>query len=329
MVLMLYLVPMARAATAGEAVARLSAQRQANGIPAGIVESPDWSGACALHNRYEKANGGGLTHDEDPANPGYTEAGAWAGRNSVLHGGSGWDAGNPFETAPIHLSQLLAPYLAVTGVDDSNGFVCATTWPGYVRPDPPAPTVYSYPGNGTAGIYYREVASESPFVPGAFVGLPDGSATGPYLYVFAAGPGMAGQPGQIAAASLAGPNGPVEVRVVDNTTGQVGPYLPSPSGMLIPVNPLPPRTTFLASVTLVVAGAPLGYQWSFTTASAPCRTVRTLHTVRYRQRYRDRQGHRHRRWRTKAHLHRKVYRDRRGHRRVRWDKHYITRRVCE
>jgi len=46
----------AYAASPGEAVARLNAQREANGIPGGIVERGDWSRACALHNNYLRTN---------------------------------------------------------------------------------------------------------------------------------------------------------------------------------------------------------------------------------------------------------------------------------
>ncbi|MDX6679599.1 MAG: hypothetical protein QOE31_3651, partial [Solirubrobacteraceae bacterium] len=50
----------ARAATAAEQIAALNAQRAANGIPAGIVEQPDWTRACRDHMAYIAANGGTL-----------------------------------------------------------------------------------------------------------------------------------------------------------------------------------------------------------------------------------------------------------------------------
>ena len=59
-----------------------------------------------------------------------------------------------------------------------------------------------------------------------------------------------------------------------------------------------------------------------------CRRIQVLHTVRYRQRYRDRRGNRRYRWATKPHLHRQRYRDRRGRWRHRSSRHYMPRQVC-
>lgn len=359
------------AISSAQIVQALNAQRHANGIPGDISENTDWSSKCYLHNRYDGQNAT-LTHTEDPSNPWYTSGGAWAGANSVLSYGSDWGLGNPFETAPIHLAQLLGPYLAVMGADQSvyqqpypnTPYVCATTWPGYTRANPGSSQTFTYPGNGSGGVPYQETAAEGPFTPGDMVGLPQPTTTGPYLYLFATG-SFGQQNAQLTAASLTGPQGAVEVRTVDNTTSQVGPYLPRPSGMIIPVSPLNPTTTYQASATMKVAGVTLTFAWSFTTAGPPpppppptssgtgqtptqqtapstqqssssstsesqvsCQTVQVLHTVRYRQRYRDRRGHRRSRWRTKPHLHRQSYRDRRGHRRYRWVRHYIPRQVC-
>lgn len=252
----------AAAATATEAIARLNVQRSENGIPAGIVERPDWSYACALHNNYQRQNERG--HGEVPGRPGYSEQGAWAGGNSVLSG-SDWNGPNPFENAPIHLDQLLAPRLAEMGVDDSGGYVCATTWPGMTRPAPTQATVYTYPGDGRTGVPYAQTASESPFVPGDFVGLPGGTTTGPNMLVLADGPTIG--PARITGASLTGPDGPVELRWVDNGTGGIGPYLAS-GGVVIPVRPLRPASAYGAFVTVSAGGATTSRAWSFTTAAA-------------------------------------------------------------
>jgi hypothetical protein len=263
-VLLAFVSESAVAATAGEAIARLNAQRAENGIPAGIVERPDWSYKCARHNDYQRQNG--LGHDEDPSRPGYSPEGAWAGQNSVLASGANWDGANPFENAPIHLDQLLAPRLAEMGIDDSAGYVCATTWPGMTRPAPAQATVYTYPGNGRTGVPYAQTASESPFVPGDFVGLPGGTTTGPNILVLADRPTIG--PARITGASLTGPDGPVELRWVDNGTGGIGPYL-VPGGVVIPVRPLRPASAYSASVTVSAEGATTSRAWSFTTAAAP------------------------------------------------------------
>src|SRR5437764_4336928 len=89
-----------------------------------------------------------LTHFETPGQPGYTSGGDYAGRNSVLAQGADWSVGDPYEAAPLHLDQLLAPRLRVLGSADVDGFSCTTTFPGWTRPDPRALTVYSYPGAG-------------------------------------------------------------------------------------------------------------------------------------------------------------------------------------
>lgn len=254
----------AAAETAAQAIAQLNVQRAANGIPAGITERTDWSSACAQHNNYQQLNGGGLTHDENPALPGYTPQGAWAGQNSVLHVGSHWTNGvNPWENAPIHLHQLLAPRLAEMGVDDSaSSYVCATTWPGMTRAVSPSLQVTTYPGNGRSEVWAEQTAREGPFVPGDFVGLPQGTTTGPNMLIFADGPGVNGA--QIVSADLFGPNGPVPVRWVDKTTATIGPYL-SPGGVVIPVSPLRTGSVYVASVTVQAGGTSVTYPWSFKT----------------------------------------------------------------
>jgi len=251
--------PAAAQDEAAHGIAALNAQRAAHGIPAGIVEDPAWSAGCAQHMGYVRRNRV-LTHDEDPSKPGYTVAGAAAGAGSVLSLGRPWFAGgaNPWEDAPLHLMQLLAPDLSVTGAADG----CMVTWPGYKRPAPSRPVLLSYPGAGATGVPAAQTASESPFVPGDFVGLPEGTTTGPHLYLLGWGTGT----GRVTAATLAGPAGPVAVRTVDNQTGQVGTFLP-PGGIVIPVEPLAPGTTYALAATF--AGRhKVSRTFSFTTAGA-------------------------------------------------------------
>jgi hypothetical protein len=252
----------AGAASSAEIVAALNAQREANGIPAGITERGDWSANCAQHNEYMQQNGS-LTHDEDPGAPGYTSGGAWAGQNSVLASGSTWSAGNPFEEAPIHLHQLLAARLSEMGADERYGWVCATTWPGMNRSHTAAGVLYSYPGDGRTEVPAAQTVSESPFTPGDFVGLPEGTTTGPHLYVMVDVPGDDAS-AQITSASLTGPRGPEDVRWVDNHTDQIGPYLP-PGGIVIPAHPLARGAGYTASVAVVAGGEQLSRTWSFTT----------------------------------------------------------------
>jgi hypothetical protein len=253
--------------TGQQAIVFLNAQRVANGLPGGIVEDPEWSEGCRLHVHYTKLNGGidfSNPHDEEPSKPGFTLLGQQAAQSAVLGASFGADGSNGWEEAPIHLMQTLGPGLSVTGYADG----CLWTWPGYQRPAPEQTALYSYP-NGTT-ISYSETAAEWPYVPGEFVGLPGGTTTGPYLYVFAFG--QSAHIVQLTSASLTGPAGPVEVRTVDDTTtgplGDLGGYLP-PGGMVIPVLPLHPESLYTANVTGMSGGHVLTWTFSFNTALSP------------------------------------------------------------
>lgn len=257
-----------------EIVHLLSLQREANNIPGGLVERAEWSAACASHNYYE-AQTGQFGHEEDPGSPYYTAEGDWAGENSVIAFGSSWSDGNPWENAPIHLLQMLAPRLSETGAAESFGHNCLTTWPGYKRPSPAMLTAYSYPGDGVSGVVPSEQARESPFIPGDFVGLPEGTVTGRYLLAYLDGLVSFAEASEVtAAATLAGPGGPVELRVIDSTSPDIGTYMPRPSAFLIPVRPLAPWTAYRASVTWTLAGAaPFEQSFSFTTGADPGQSV--------------------------------------------------------
>jgi hypothetical protein len=273
-VLCVMLLPAGAAALSGpEIVQRLSRQREANGIPAGLVERPDWSADCAKHNYYG-AQTGELRHSEDPSSPFYSEEGNWAAENSVLASGSSWSQGNPWEEAPIHLIQLLAPPLSEMGAAENENHNCATTWPGYQRPEPTTLIAYSYPGNGVAGVVPTERASESPSVPGDEVGLPEGTATGRYLLAYLSGVEPSDAPDVTATAALSGSGGPVDLRVVDSTDEEIGGYMPQPSAFLIPAQPLKPQTTYQADVKWSMEGAVLLEQrFSFTTGNNPGEAV--------------------------------------------------------
>lgn len=263
----------AAAISSGEIVQRVSGQREANGIPGGLTERADWSADCAKHNYYE-AQTGELEHSENPSSPYYSAEGNWAAENSVLAGGSSWDQGNPWEEAPIHLIQMLAPQLSEIGAAENDDHNCATTWPGYQRPVPASLIAYSYPGNGVSGVVPTERAFESPFVPGDQVGLPEGTATGRYLLVYLSGVTPSDTPDVTAAATLANGSGPVDLRVVDSTNEEVGGYMPQPSAFLIPAQPLTPLTTYQADVTWWMEGAQLFDQhFSFTTGTNPGEAV--------------------------------------------------------
>ena len=163
--------------TAQEAVAALNVQRAANGIPAGLVERPDYSLGCRMHMAYEGANGRSTVtpHLEDPGRPGYTALGAQAAWSSVLASPrSSWAAGNPWENAPMHLmrsprrSRRRAGRRAACGPRPSS------------RAPPRCPRGCSRTP-GRRSHLPAHSAYEWPFVPGDFVGLPMGAVTGPIL----------------------------------------------------------------------------------------------------------------------------------------------------
>jgi hypothetical protein len=272
----------ALAATAQVAIADLNAQRQANGLPAGITENPTLSADCAAHDQY-MADNNLLTHTEQPGATGYTAGGAMAGQNAVLSRGSGWDAGNPYESAPLHLDQLLAPRLLTVGSADAQGFSCTTTFPGWTRADPPAMIVYTYPGPG-ATIYASEIANELPYTPGELAGIAHGARTGPYLLVLADAPGQnpLDNPATLSHATLTGPSGRTAVLTVDGTATLPGgsvstlaAYM-SPGGFIIPVKPLLAGVAYRAHVVVGFAGQSATHDWSFATTGSDPRSSLTL-----------------------------------------------------
>lgn len=272
-------VPAPGTDTAQQTLEVLNAQRAANGIPAGITEDQTWSNDCLMHDEYMSMNGNVLTHTEVMGNPGYSAGGAFAGANSVLADGTSWADGNPYEHAPLHLDQLLAPRLDVLGSADADGFTCTTTFPGWTGPAPAALTVYTYPGPG-ATIYASEVAREQPFTPGTLVGLSPGVKTGPNLLLFVDAPGQSptDNPATLSQATLSGPSGTVSVVTVDGNTAvprndaagcqsEMLSCFIAPGGFIIPVKPLTPGATYEAHVVVTFAGVQTSHSWSFTTVA--------------------------------------------------------------
>ncbi len=252
------------------AIATLNAQRAANGLPAGLVEDPTLTADCAAHDHYMALNHS-LTHTEVSTNPGYSPGGAYAGQNAVLAQGADWTGGNPYEFAPLHLDQLLAPRLSVLGSADAEGFSCTTTFPGWTRPDPLALTVYTYPGPG-ATIYPSEIARELPWTPGSLVGIPLSTRTGPNIIVLVDAPGQSpkANPATLSDATLTGPTGQVAVKTVDARTpvAQGGATLAgyiSPGGFIIPIAPLAAGATYHAHVVVGFAGVQTQHDWTFAT----------------------------------------------------------------
>lgn len=281
--------------TAQQQIAFLNEQRAKHWLPADLVEVPEWSAACERHMAYLAAtatpDNDSFGHDE--IGPLATPLGQWGGANSVLvSGGDAFDAEgtNAFENAPVHLMQMLSPFVRRTGASggcvvtqgDANPLGAPGTNTERVFSDQ---QTFSYPRNSARGVPPRVDSYEKPYVPAALFGLNTpgdltrSTGTGPHLFFFYAGPGNSFGPqswqsrGAITSASLTGPLGAVEIKTVDNTTrapeGRSEPLglMLAPGGILLPVAPLIPGSAYTASVTFDPNGAnPVSRTWSFTTA---------------------------------------------------------------
>lgn len=285
-----YLAPAATqpTLTATQFVADLNLKRVTNGLPP-VIENPAWLAACAAHVNYLHLNPTVLDsdwpgpHEETPGKPGYSAEGVLGGGHGDLAwgydstadvwAGKVWD--DPWEDAPGHLSQLLDPFVDEVGFAFAHGIMCAMAGDsyvdGYIQHGAGHDTnrVYTYPGDGTNGIYISESAGESPATPAELAGIKS-DVTGPYLFVKIDGPWLIERGGGMhdAQASLTGPAGPVAIRTL----------LPSdmPSGMsfmvgygdaiLLPLKPLQPATTYTATIAATWGATPFTHTWSFTTA---------------------------------------------------------------
>jgi hypothetical protein len=246
----------------------LNHQRARWGLPAGIVNVPIWSDACAAHDYYGYSNKI-LEHPEVPNSPGASLGGNWAGTHAVLAQGNEWaEEDNPWFDAPIHLNQVLTPSLSATGIDDSHGYQCLTTWPGLRREGVPTGTIFTFPGDGTVGLPPVETAGERPTTPNKVLGIPD--KAGRQLFVYEEGTKVGEAPLHVLAASLQDQAGnKAAVKWLDQESS-LGGYLTG--AIIVPVEPLKPFTTYTATVTLAAFTTNQGvvvpqvtHTWSFTT----------------------------------------------------------------
>ena len=261
------LAALVAAVTPGQIVAKLNAQRVANGIPGGITLNAQWTTGCEHHVRYEELNGITWTHQESPGKPGFTKDGQLAGAGGDQSYTSGWELGNPFENLPLHMATLMAPGLMQIGAYESGRRVCMEIAMGYGR-QIPNDTLYTYPGNGRTDVVTSQtVHGEWPASPGDVVGLPQGRTTGPTIYVFSAGPWQFQGAFHVSAAKVVGPGGPVAIRVVDATQHpKIKPYVSPGTFFLIPVSPLRPHARYTATVTVAGPNDTQTKTWRFTTA---------------------------------------------------------------
>lgn len=273
----------AGAVTSGQIIARLNAERAANGIPGGITENPQWTQDCHQHIQYMIDNRY-FGHVEQPGRAGYTAGGAFAGVNSVISKGSSWAGGDPFDDAPFHLIQLMTPSLNRVGAAQFGGYSCVTTYPGFSHTySVGQSTLYSWPGNGISGIHWAWTFNELPHAPGDDVGLSQHTLTGPDVIVMYRGPAGLGELDQLQSATMTGPSGPVETRIVNN---QRDPLALQEGGFVIAAHPLAPGTTYTVSATFASPARSWSSSFSFTTEQKPAtRSLLSFGRVGRRGRY--------------------------------------------
>lgn len=206
-----------------------------------LTARADWAAACSAHTNY--MNGlGALTHDQSPSSALFSTEGAWAGTHSVLARSSYGYSGNPWRSAPFHEFQVLHPWLSETGISITGSYACMITLGERDAPNPADTTLTTVPGTGQY-IRPAEVASESPFTPGDEVGLPQGTKTGPHIYVYAQAPQRLNTIAVQSASLTASDGSQVPLRWVDGTSARSGRYLDG-GAILIPVSPLQENTTY-------------------------------------------------------------------------------------
>ncbi len=125
-----------------------------------------------------------------------------------------------------------------------------------------------YPGpNRTNVPTSQTVDGESPAAPGDLVSLPQGTTTGPTIYIFAAGLWAEEQPLELTSAHLVGPAERVPLRIVDPSAHASIAQLVSPGVFFVlPVSPLSPGSTHVAAVTLRSKETVITDRWHFRTA---------------------------------------------------------------
>lgn len=247
-------VPATADATPRAILSAVNMEREMAGLRP-LTSRADWASACNAHTNYMNA-GGILTHDQLASSPLFSPEGAWAGAHSVLARSSYGFSGNPWRSAPFHEFQVLHPWLAQTGISITGGYACMITLGERDAPNPPDTTLTTVPGTGQY-IRPAEIASESPFTPGDEVGLPQGTKTGPHIYVYAQAPQRLNTIAvQSASLTAADDGSQIPVRWVDGTSEKSGRYLDG-GAILIPVSPLKENTTYGLRVE-AAATAPSG-----------------------------------------------------------------------
>jgi hypothetical protein len=259
----------APAQVSGErALAELNGWRAELRLPAVRRLDPVMSAACRLHNRYMALNPSlAPTHDESPANAGWSAAGEAAGAASLF--ASVTEAATPrelWEFAVFHRVALLDPRLRTTWWSFNDGWACMGS--ELVDDTATAPTVVAYPSpaDGASGVPTGfsdlEVPDPRDFVPGrpSRIGWP--------LSVSFNGPWGSEPDLTLTGATLVTAAGEaVDVTGLDSRIQRWHSAV-----AVLPHAPLRPSTGYIARVSgFATAGSrthPFDVTWRFTTAGA-------------------------------------------------------------
>jgi hypothetical protein len=226
---------------------------------------------CAKHNHYMALNGG-LTHEEQSGNPGYTTEGDAAGRQSVLAQPEGtpriWDG------SVYHRMGILNPRIVDSGWAATEGFACMHIFNLRNGVNSEPVKTYPWPANGAKNVPTLFVDNESPdphaLVPGELGYLLSVNVGGPWF-------GNFGTQIDVTKSSLkTDANRPVTLTVVDDNTqgggpggSNIGPYL-NDAFALFPHGRLKNATTYTAHAqgTIKYGGSatyPFNVTWRFRT----------------------------------------------------------------
>jgi hypothetical protein len=271
----------APSSTSAQAVAQLNAQREANGIPGGLVENARLDEGCASHVDSYVATRTQYPHTELPTQPGYTPLGAEAASMSDLageftmpvteraHSGDYLEGGDwwgpeimPWTEAPLHEAALFDPTSTTSWYAQDGSLACMGTSGGRAFV---APQFFSFPGTGAARVPTIEYSNEEPFTPAMAAGYKDGAKTGPTIILWAEG-----APATIKHVTLTGPAGEVHTALVTPTTPA-----PSPDTSTFPVEATVGGTASYVIPSVLKAGT--SYQLAVEWSSSAGASMQTIH----------------------------------------------------
>jgi hypothetical protein len=228
-----------------------------------VTEEAIWSQGAHLHGCYMLLNG--MSHDEIPGRPGYTEAGRAAGLNGNVAVSSNFDmlprrAVELWMTGPFHAIGILRPNLKKVGFgicrnSNTTPYRAGATLDilrGLDYTVPRSNTPVLFPGDGsTTNLDRFYVESPSPLT---FCGWPNGGGL----------PTIAMMPENFTSVtgSITGPNGPLQTCTLSrlNTSGVAQAILAGDNAVVVmPRDPLAPGTYRVTARTSART-----VSWSFT-----------------------------------------------------------------